>query len=271
MSGLRRVALITGGSRGLGAAIAGQLVQQGWLVGLLARAGSELEMTASAVRSEGGTAWTIEADVLDAEQMRQGCTTLAEQAGGIDALIHSAGILEAVGPAQTLDPVTWRRDFETSPLGFFHAFRAAYPYLKQSRVASAIALVGPGYHAEVAHASAYAAGQAALVRLIETLDAEELGNQLPLYAVYPGLVPTHLILNLLDRPEGRRWLPRFTEAFAEGKETTPDAASEMVAWLLEHRPPELSGRLVQALQTPEILELRLARIAEENLGRLRSR
>ena len=109
------------------------------------------------------------------------------------------------------------------------------------------------------------------MRLVESLAAEQPAGGVPVYAVYPGLVPTRLVQNLLDRPEGRRWLPRFTQAFAEGKETSPEFAAEMVQWLLEHRPIELSWRVVPALQTPEILEGRLARIVAEDLSKLRIR
>jgi len=271
MPEMQRVALITGGSRGLGAAIAEKLVQQGWAVGLVARTGSELVHAVDLLREQGGTAWCFQADVLQTSQMEQACEELSGQGGGIDALVHAAGVLEGVGPALEVNPGVWLRDFETGPVGFFHAYRAALPFLRRSKKPTATAIVGPGYHAELAHASGYAAGQAALVRLIENLAAEETGKGLPLYTVYPGLVPTRLILNLIDRSEGRRWLPRFNEAFAEGKETTPEATAEMVAWLLDERPSELAGRLVPALQTPEILQLRLSRIVEENLGRLRCR
>jgi hypothetical protein len=84
-------------------------------------------------------------------------------------------------------------------------------------------------------------------------------------------VPTALVQHLLDSPEGRRWLPRFTEAFAEGKEVGPEVAAEMVGWLVERRPEELSGRVVAAPISPEVLETRLAAIAEDDRNRLRLR
>ncbi len=87
----------------------------------------------------------------------------------------------------------------------------------------------------------------------------------------PGLVPTGVVRGLIDSREGRRWLPRFNEAFAEGKEVDPSIAAEMVAWLIERRPTELNGRVVAAPATPAILETRLERIQSENLGVLRLR
>jgi NAD(P)-dependent dehydrogenase (short-subunit alcohol dehydrogenase family) len=95
------------------------------------------------------------------------------------------------------------------------------------------------------------------------------GQGLPVFAVNAGFVPTPLVMRLVDDPEARRWLPRFTEAMAEGKEVGPEVAAEMVAWLADERPMALSGRVIPAVQTPEILLTRLGRIAAEDLHRLR--
>jgi NAD(P)-dependent dehydrogenase (short-subunit alcohol dehydrogenase family) len=107
--------------------------------------------------------------------------------------------------------------------------------------------------------------------LVECLEEELRPDKIAVYAVNPGLVPTSMVLHLLDSPEGRRWLPNVTEAFAEGKEVGPEVVAEMVAWLADRRPPALSGRVVPAPATPEILETRLDRIRGEDLWKLRLR
>lgn len=66
-------------------------------------------------------------------------------------------------------------------------------------------------------------------------------------------------------------MPGVTEAFAEGKEVSPEVVAEMVLWLAEVRPMELSGRVVPSPATPAILETRLHRIESEDLLRLRLR
>ena len=75
----------------------------------------------------------------------------------------------------------------------------------------------------------------------------------------------------VSRRIGYKWLARFTEAFAEGKEVGPEVAAEMVAWLLEERPAALSGRVVSALLPPEVLATRIDRIEADDLGKLRLR
>ena len=113
--------------------------------------------------------------------------------------------------------------------------------------------------------------QAALVRLVESLGHELTAENIVICAVNPGLVPTGVVRSLIDTHEGRRWLPQFNEAFAEGKEVPATIAAEMVEWLLENRPTALQGRVVAAPLMPAILETRLERIRSENLGVLRLR
>lgn len=265
----QRAALITGGGRGIGRAIAERLADECWTVGLLARTAGEVESSAAEIRDAGGRARGFAADVLDAAGLERAVGRFREWAGRIDALVCAAGRLRAIGPIAAVDPEAWWLDLETALRGAQRSIRATLADLKRSDGASIVLLVGPGHHAELAFASGYAAAQAGLVRLAESL-AHELGPEgVRVFAVHPGLVPTALVQHLLDSPEGRRWLPRFTEAFAEGKEVGPEIAAEMVAWLLDRRPESLSGRVVPAPLAPAVLETRLGRVGTEDLMKLR--
>jgi NAD(P)-dependent dehydrogenase (short-subunit alcohol dehydrogenase family) len=267
----RSVALVTGGGRGLGRAIAERLAGEGWAVGVLARTEAEVEATAGAIRDAGGTARALVADVLDPDGLARALRRFEEWAGRLDTLVCAAGRLGAVGPMATVDPDAWWLDLESAVRGAQRTIRAALPMLRRSDRATISVLVGPGHNAELAFASGYAAGQAALVRLVESLARELRPEGVTVFAVNPGLVPTSLVRRLLDDPEARRWLPQFTEAFAEGKEVGPEVVAEMVAWLADRRPDELSGRVVAAPLSPTVLETRLARIDAENLNVLRLR
>ena len=264
-------ALVTGGGRGLGRAIAGKLAESGARVGVLARTLEEVEATAFLIREAGGDAKGFVADVLDLPSLKRAFTKFGEWAGGLDALVCSAGRLRGIGPLASVDSEDWWLDVETALRGVPRTIREALPMLRSSANASISVLVGPGHASGLPFASGYAAAQAGLVRLVECLEEELRPEKIALYAVNPGLVPTDLVLHLLDSPEGRRWLPGFTEAFAEGKEVGPEVVAEVVAWLVEERPMELSGRVIPAPATPEILETRLARIRSEDLLRLRLR
>jgi NAD(P)-dependent dehydrogenase (short-subunit alcohol dehydrogenase family) len=264
-------ALVTGGGRGLGRAIAGQLAELGAKVGILARTAEEVEATASTILDGGGDAKAFVADVLDPASLKRAMARFAEWSGGLDALVCAAGRLKGIGPLSTVESDDWWLDVETALKGVPRTIREALPLLRQSSNASISVLVGPGHSTDLPFASGYAMAQAGLVRLVECLDRELRPEGIVLYAVNPGLVPTSLVLHILDSPEGRRWLPSFTEAFAEGKEVGPEVVAEMVTWLAASRPLELSGRVVPAPATPTILETRLDRIQREDLMRLRLR
>lgn len=266
-----RAALITGGGRGLGRAIAERLASAGWAVGLLSRSELQVEQAASAIRDLGGTALGLAADVLDAEALGRAVERFAGWAGRVDALVCAAGTFRGLGPLVSVDPGSWWRDVETPLRGAQLAIRASWGRLRASPRASITLLVGPGHAGGLAYGSGYGAAQAGLVRLAESLGGELRGEGVAVYALNPGLVPTALMEHVLDSPEGRRWLSRFNEAFAEGKEVGPEVAAEMSAWLLDRRPWELTGRVVAAPCTPEILETRLARIEAEDRNRLRLR
>ncbi len=266
-----QAALITGGGRGLGRAIAKHLAEKGVAVGVLARTESQVEATARAIREAGGEARPFVADVLDPDALERAVGRFRDWAGRLDALVCAAGRLQGIGPLGAVDPDAWWLDLETSVRGTQRAVRACLADLRRSEQASISILVGPGFNGEMAFASGYGAAQAALARLAESLGRELARDGVAVYAVNPGLVPTALMEHLLQSAEGRRWLPRFTEAFAEGKEVGPEVVAEMVAWLVAQRPEELNGRIIAAPCTPAILETRLARIAAEDLNRLRLR
>jgi NAD(P)-dependent dehydrogenase (short-subunit alcohol dehydrogenase family) len=264
-------ALVAGGGRGLGRAIAERLAQEGMAVGVLARTAAEVEETAQALREAGCPAEPFVADVLDPAGLSRSVGRFRDWAGRCDALVYAAGRLRAIGPMGASEDDSWWLDLATSVRGCQATIRALLPDLRRSPSGSISVLVGPGHNGPLPFASGYGAAQAALVRLIESWDREFRKDGLPIYAVHPGLVPTALVRHLLDDPEARRWLPQFTEAFAEGKEIGPEVVAEMVCWLCRHRPIELSGRVVAAPLSPSIYETRLERISQEDLGKLRLR
>jgi NAD(P)-dependent dehydrogenase (short-subunit alcohol dehydrogenase family) len=263
--------LITGGSRGLGRAIAEHLADRGVAVGLIGRGEEDLRDAASAIEDAGGRVAAMSCDVRDRAAVEGAVSRIAANLGGLDALVHAAGQLRGIGPKAVREPDTWWENVEVAVRGAYHAIRACIPLFRKSDRASISVLVGPGHEGPLPFATGYGCAQAALVRLVESLGLELRPENVPVFAINPGLVPTGVVRGLIDTHEGRRWLPQFNEAFAEGKEVEASVAAEMVAWLIERRPAELNGRVVAALLAPAVLESRLHSIAahERNVLRLR--
>lgn len=266
-----RTALVTGGGRGLGRAIAMALAEQGYGVGVLSRTAVEVDAVAKAIREGGGRAVPIVADVCAWDSLEAGSRRLRKELGPIAVVIASAGQLRGIGPMALADPDAWWRDLETAVKGLWNTVRVAQDDLRQASRPVVATLVGPGVNGVLAHGVGYASGQAAVVRLVECLAAEWESAGIPIYAVNPGLVPTAMMQHLLDTPEGRRWLPGFTEAFAEGKEVDASCAVRMISWLVAQRPLDLSGRVIPALLDPDLLDLRRERLREEDRLVLRLR
>lgn len=263
--------MVTGGGRGLGRGIAEALAAGGRAVGVLARTANEVESVVEVIRERGGRALGIVADVRDGDAVELGGRRLRDAFGPIEVVIGSAGRLRGIGPLGVANKDEWWGDLETSVKGLWNVLRASLDDLRRSPRPVVATLVGPGTNGSLANGAGYAAGQAAVVRLVECLAAEWREEGIPIYAVNPGLVPTAMMQHLLDSPEGRQWLPGFTEAFAEGKEVDETYAVRMVSWLVAERPAELSGRVIPALLDPELLDARRAKVWEEDRFVLRLR
>ena len=263
--------LITGGSRGLGRAIAQHLADRGAAVGIIGRNEDDLRDAAAAIGDAGGPVCALSCDVRDRAALEGVVARIATTLGGLDALVCAAGQLRGIGPMAMRESDDWWEDVEVALRGAHHAIRACLPRLRESDRASISVLVGPGHEGPLPFATGYGCARPALVRLVESLGQELRPEKVPVYAVNPGLVPTGVVRGLIDTHEGRRWLPQFNEAFAEGKEVDTSVAAEMVAWLIDRRPAELNGRVVAALLAPAILETRLHTIAAHDRNVLRLR
>jgi NAD(P)-dependent dehydrogenase (short-subunit alcohol dehydrogenase family) len=279
----RPAALITGGSKGLGLETAKQLAAMGWSIGLFARDEKALANAQSEILLDYPDPGVMiyAGDVTDYCRVSEVVTQFAQDCGGnsIQAAIHAAGQLRAIGPLGMTDSSKMQADMATSLMGAANLFHASAPWLEKSHSgAAAIGFVGPGFNEGLGFGSAYAAAQAGLVRLMENLALERTwperagvspAGQVGYYALYSAVTPTGVMNHILSSEEGRRWLHRFTEMFAEGKEVEPHVPAATAAWLAHRHPAELSGRVVSGMLDPELIELRLAVLNQGDKGRLR--
>jgi len=206
------IAVVTGGSRGIGKAIADALRESGAAVTALDR-------------SHG-------VDVTE----RNAVETAFAELGPVDLLVNNAGTMDAIGPAWQVDPDDWRRDIETSLFGAFNCSRAVLPGMVE-RGAGRIVNVSSGVATRAyPHASAYAAAKAALRSFTQSLAAETTEHGIAIFAISPGFVWTEMTERLRDSP----WFP----GFGSPSPNEPERAAELVLRLASGELDALSGRFI---------------------------
>ncbi|KCB30597.1 KR domain protein [Bordetella hinzii 4161] len=185
-----RTALITGASRGIGAAIATRLAQDGYAVALnYASRGGEAEALAAGLREQGGRAIAVQGDVADAASAASLFDRVEAEWGGLDVLVNNAGVLQTVPLANASDTV-FDQMMEVNVRGVFNTLRLAAQRLRAGgaivNVSSTLVATNlPGY-------GIYVATKAAVEGFTRVLAKELRGRDITVNAVAPGPVATEL-------------------------------------------------------------------------------
>jgi len=188
----QRVALVTGGSRGIGAAIVRRLARDGFAVAInYASSAHEADALAAEIRDAGGRALAVRADVSKAAEVNALFDQVQAEFGRIDVLVNSAGVLSVQPLADTTDE-QFERTFDINTRGTFNTLRAAATRLADGgRVvnvsSTTIALNLPGY-------AIYIGSKAAVESFTHVFSKELRGRQITVNAVAPGPVATELFL-----------------------------------------------------------------------------
>jgi NAD(P)-dependent dehydrogenase (short-subunit alcohol dehydrogenase family) len=198
-----RSAVIFGGSRGLGLAIARELAAEGARVVLAARDPGELARAQEDIELRGGRVSTIVCDVRDQQQVDAAITQVVERLGNIDVLINNAGIIQ-VGPLEHMTIADFEDAMATHFWGPLYAILAALPHMRRAGARRIVNISSIGGKIAVPHLLPYSVSKFALTGLSEGLTAELGREGFRVTTVCPGLMRTGSTYNAWFKGQHRR-------------------------------------------------------------------
>jgi NAD(P)-dependent dehydrogenase (short-subunit alcohol dehydrogenase family) len=228
-----RAALVTGGSQGIGRAVAELLASRGAAVGVCGLEADRVAETVSAIRDRGGEALAVAADVTDRRSIATAVAATVERYGRLDTLVTSAGI-QRYGTVVDTDEATWDEVFAVNVKGVYLAAQAALPHLRASGNGAIVVVSSVQAHVTQSAVAAYAASKGALDALVRAMAIDEASTGVRVNAVCPGSVDTPML-----RASARQ--------FSDG---TDDGVEALVAdWGRVHP----LGRVAQPREVAEVI------------------
>jgi 3-oxoacyl-[acyl-carrier protein] reductase len=186
-----RVALVTGASRGIGAATAEVLARRGARVAVSARTTSDLDQVAAKIRGGGGQALVVPCDVLDGGQVEAAVRRVVDEWGRLDILVNNAGMGTPTVPVETILPEDWDHTVALNLKSAFLAIRAAVPVMKRQqygRIVNVSSFAGRNF--SLISGPQYSAAKAGIIGLTKHM-AVELGPfGIGVNSVAPSIVLT---------------------------------------------------------------------------------
>lgn len=234
--------VITGSSSGIGRALAAHFLAGGHQVWGLARSAQDDWVAAHA-----GNFRASRCDVGRWPEVEAAAAEIGAAWPVIEGLVCCAGWQGEIGPALAADPLRWSATVRANLEGTYFPLRAFASRLRQGRRPKFICFSGGGSTKPRPNFSAYGAAKTAIVRLVETIAAEE-GSELDINAVAPGAVTTRMteeVLRLGAAVAGPAEYEAALRQKAQGS-ATPARAIALVEWLLSPASDGISGRLLSA-------------------------
>ena len=193
-----KVALITGGARGIGLGIAQAFIARGAVVALLDLEAEEVQRSAATLGAD--RAIGIGADVTDSAALEAAVAVTVERFGGIDVVVANAGIAPIPNTARNMDPVEFERVVEVDLLGVYRTVRAALPQVIERR--GHVVLVSSVYaFLNGLLVSPYAVSKAGVEQLGRALRVELASHGASATVAYFGFVDTKMVQDVMDRDD----------------------------------------------------------------------
>jgi len=250
MSPSGRVVLVTGGSRGIGRAVAEKFLEEGAAVVIAARTKEEVRAAASELEKK-GRVLGIAGDVRRDRDVHKIVRAAEGIAGGVDVLVNAAAVLPPIGAFSETAWPAWKDNIDINLTGTARCCRAVLPGMIARGRGTIINFAGGGGTTSRPNFSAYAAAKAAVIRLTEVLGDELRRHHIQVYAVSPGAVRTRMTEEILTAPPER--VGSEYDVVKAKERTGFDSAriaAELVSFLASPGAAGLSGLVISAVWDP---------------------
>ncbi|HZP11147.1 MAG TPA: SDR family oxidoreductase [Nevskiaceae bacterium] len=272
-----RIAVITGGGRGIGRAFALALAQTGARIVVTGRNPKPLEETAKQI---GNNTLAIACDVASPSSVERAFAEIHAKCGRVDVLVNNAGVNSAIETLWNVDPDLWWREIEINLRGCFLCARAVLPGMVERRSGRLIHIASHAGVFRWPYCSAYSVGKAALIKLSENLAFESRKFNVASFAFHPGFVKGGFADNLSETPPpegtpGRKVWDWVRAELASPRAVTPEQSAAGVVKLASGTCDALTGRYLtvhddldalaanaQQIQSEDALTLRLKELTQ---------
>jgi NAD(P)-dependent dehydrogenase (short-subunit alcohol dehydrogenase family) len=221
-----QVALITGGGRGFGKAIALRFAAEGAAVTVTARTQAELDQTVKEIQGAGGQGFAVRGDVTNPADVARVVQAAQERFGPVTLFVNDAGIPGPFAPTWVVDPDEWWQAQQVHIRAPFMFIRALLPTMVERRAGRIIVVSAKGSHLFGFGMSAYCVGKRAQNRLVELVAAEAKEYGVAAFAIDPGFVATQLAELTLRDPGAQRWSPFLIEGIHR-RQADPESVKDL--------------------------------------------
>jgi NAD(P)-dependent dehydrogenase (short-subunit alcohol dehydrogenase family) len=240
-----RVALVTGGGRGIGHGISMCLAAEGATVAVNYRKDKDAaDETVAAIVAKGGKAKAYSASVENWDEDKAMVEAVVKDFGGIDILVNNAGIASRGQSVHDTDPAEMERVVRVHAFGPYYMSKLVLPSMRTRKRGDIIMISSAATHSFGANGSPYNMGKAAMEALAQTLFKEERKNNIHVNIVAPGLVETEMGRRLAKATLGVQDLRELDAQSAFGRVCQPEDIGDVVAYLCTGQAGYLTGQRI---------------------------